>query len=173
MLNREEALRQIEEMPIDELQDLICKALDDSGIKYRTDGTGVSLAEFFMPQTVVEERQMRYGTWSERYDEDDDIFLRRKFVCSACGGWNTYGETNFCPECGANMRGTEPGLEAIMDVVLEDDGTAFGGVMFSGETVRDFISSVWEGFNAIKTVDELNKALIAYGIKPINQSNIS
>lgn len=35
---REEMLRNIREMPIDELQDMICEALDESGISYQMGG---------------------------------------------------------------------------------------------------------------------------------------
>ena len=49
MLDKETLLRELDEMPIDELQDLICKALDDSGIAYSTDPNtkGMTLSEFF------------------------------------------------------------------------------------------------------------------------------
>lgn len=47
--------------------------------------------------------QIREGEWSEEYDPDDDLFFQRKFRCSACGNWNTYGFTRFCPACGAKM----------------------------------------------------------------------
>ena len=49
MLDKEEMLRKLDEMPIDELQDLICKALDESGIEYTTDPNagGISLGEWF------------------------------------------------------------------------------------------------------------------------------
>lgn len=47
MLDREAMLRNIREMSIDELQDLICKALDDSGIAYQLGGDGMSLSDFF------------------------------------------------------------------------------------------------------------------------------
>lgn len=42
-------LKEIDEMPIEEVQKLICQALDDSEIKYTMDGTGISLSEFFEP----------------------------------------------------------------------------------------------------------------------------
>lgn len=49
MLDKEAALRRMNEMPIDELQDLIREALDDSGIEYSTDpnAEGITLGEFF------------------------------------------------------------------------------------------------------------------------------
>ena len=27
------------------------------------------------------------------------------YKCTACGEWQTYGTTEFCPRCGADMRG--------------------------------------------------------------------
>ena len=44
------------------------------------------------------------GEWIDRYDEDDKPFFKRKYVCSACGGWNTYGKSKYCPKCGAKME---------------------------------------------------------------------
>lgn len=46
----------------------------------------------------------KLGEWIDRYDEDDKPFFKRKYVCSACGHWNTYGKSNYCPKCGAKMR---------------------------------------------------------------------
>lgn len=51
MLNREAMLRHIKEMPIDEFQSKLCKALEDSGIKYKMGGEPeegfIPLSEFF------------------------------------------------------------------------------------------------------------------------------
>ena len=45
------------------------------------------------------------GEWEERYIEDDDnVWTRRRFYCSVCGRWNTYGKPDYCPKCGAQMR---------------------------------------------------------------------
>lgn len=44
------------------------------------------------------------GEWTEEHDESADIFFQHRFVCSACGDWNTYGKSKFCPECGAKME---------------------------------------------------------------------
>jgi len=44
-----------------------------------------------------------HGHWEEKIDENADSFFRRKFSCSACCEWQTYGETKFCPFCGAKM----------------------------------------------------------------------
>ena len=58
-------------------------------------------------------------------------------------------------------------LEDVMDVELEDDETATGGVSFAGETVKDFIEEVEDDETKITTIDELNKALKQCGIKPV------
>ena len=47
---------------------------------------------------------IRKGTWTEEYDPNDDLFFRRKFRCSACGHYNTYGFCTYCPDCGAKME---------------------------------------------------------------------
>lgn len=54
-------------------------------------------------QPTVNVAPERSGVWSEEYDPNDDLFFRRKFRCSACNGWNTYGFTRYCPQCGAKM----------------------------------------------------------------------
>lgn len=50
----------------------------------------------------------RRGSWEVRpAPEDDRVLGRRRYYCSECGGWNTYGESDFCPRCGADMRRDE------------------------------------------------------------------
>lgn len=44
------------------------------------------------------------GKWTSRYDPEDKPFFRKKYVCSACGEWNTYGMSDYCPKCGAEME---------------------------------------------------------------------
>ena len=46
----------------------------------------------------------RTGRWTHVYDENEKLFFRNKWVCSACGKSNTYGMTDFCPCCGAMME---------------------------------------------------------------------
>ena len=45
------------------------------------------------------------GEWIE--DEDIDVSDDGRFAvkCSECGKHNGYSKTNFCPNCGADMRG--------------------------------------------------------------------
>ena len=45
------------------------------------------------------------GKWEERADpEEPCAFFRRKFYCSVCGNWNSYGKPRFCMDCGAEME---------------------------------------------------------------------
>lgn len=37
--------------------------------------------------------------------DDTRRWDRVRFYCSACNGWNTYGKSKHCPNCGAKMEG--------------------------------------------------------------------
>lgn len=45
----------------------------------------------------------KMGFWTKVYDKGADPFMRRKYYCSHCGDWNTYGETPYCMWCGWPM----------------------------------------------------------------------
>lgn len=48
MLNQQEALDKLNGMTTEEVQSLVCQALDESGIQYEIGtGKGMSLSEFF------------------------------------------------------------------------------------------------------------------------------
>lgn len=49
-------------------------------------------------------RENARGRWVECIVEDANPLFRRRFYCSVCGDWQTYGITNFCPDCGAEMK---------------------------------------------------------------------
>lgn len=51
------------------------------------------------------EPQRPKGEWLEKYAEDGSDLTRHRFYCSACGSWQTYGRTNFCPNCGSYNGG--------------------------------------------------------------------
>lgn len=57
-------------------------------------------------------------------------------------------------------------LKDRLDIVLEDDDSLYGGTMFRGETVRDFLYTI-DRDEEIATLDELNEALRVCGIKPV------
>lgn len=45
--------------------------------------------------------------WIKRtVDDPNDIagWFRTRYECSACGEWQTYGETKYCPNCGKPMQ---------------------------------------------------------------------
>ena len=56
MIDKDIILRQIDEMPVEQILDLILKALDDSGIEYATDGAGIPLEEWWFGETIAEGR---------------------------------------------------------------------------------------------------------------------
>ena len=63
------------------------------------------MAEKFAEMYPADVEEVKHGEWKEIIDEKEDLFFRQKFYCSACGEWNTYGMTAYCPKCGARMDG--------------------------------------------------------------------
>ena len=61
-----------------------------------------AILEFIDDEDAVE--PVPQGEWEERIVECDNPFFRRRFYCSACGDWNAYGMTRYCPDCGAQMK---------------------------------------------------------------------
>lgn len=51
-------------------------------------------------------QERKKGKWIPHEDEDGEHYGDK---CSECGEWYVmpYGKTNFCPNCGAEMRGEE------------------------------------------------------------------
>lgn len=56
-------------------------------------------------------------------------------------------------------------VKDLLNYLLEDDETATGGVAFAGETLKDFLEEA--DLNEDATLEEVNKALVECGIKPI------
>ena len=52
--------------------------------------------------------ERKTGRWIPHEDEDGEHYGDK---CSECGEWYVmpYGKTNFCPNCGADMRGESDG----------------------------------------------------------------
>ena len=44
------------------------------------------------------------GKWEERIVDDENPRFTRRFYCSKCGNWETWGKTPYCPYCGAKME---------------------------------------------------------------------
>ena len=53
---------------------------------------------------AAEAEPIVYGEWEERVVEGADGWSKRRFFCSACGDWQTYGKTPRCCYCGAHMK---------------------------------------------------------------------
>ena len=91
----------------DALTDELLKGIEaDTGKSVQTAFTKsvcMILCKAIEQQPTIHAAPERTGTWSEEYDPNDDPFFRKKYRCSACGDWNTYGFTRFCPACGARM----------------------------------------------------------------------
>lgn len=89
-----------------------CRTLfEDCHIKNMGMNRWIRFEEAVKALNALPAAQMRQktGHWTEQtMDSADPVFLRR-WYCSACGGWQTYGEPPYCPMCGANMRGKEDG----------------------------------------------------------------
>ena len=54
-------------------------------------------------EALCKEEDPKIGYWAEEID-NDRRWDRIRFYCSECGEWQTYGKTNYCPNCGAKMQ---------------------------------------------------------------------
>lgn len=52
---------------------------------------------------IIDEEAEKTGKWRMDIDKSRGIDWRR-FYCSECNHWQTYGEPEFCPKCGARME---------------------------------------------------------------------
>ena len=50
----------------------------------------------------VTPQEQKTGHWREDID-NNRRWDRVRFYCSECGQWQTYGKTDYCPDCGAKM----------------------------------------------------------------------
>lgn len=55
---------------------------------------------------LVAESEEEPAEWIVDTD-DSRRWDRVRFYCSACNGWNTYGKSKYCPNCGAKMEVSE------------------------------------------------------------------
>ena len=62
------------------------------------------MAKMYMQGVVPHYAVERKGHWIEDTDEHDRY---RYFKCDVCNGLTKYHTTNFCPNCGADMRGND------------------------------------------------------------------
>lgn len=69
-------------------------------MQMRMSGKEVCKAVYELPHAQLKPKT---GTWRKDID-NSRRWDRVRFYCSECGGWQTYGETDFCPLCGAKME---------------------------------------------------------------------
>ena len=53
-----------------------------------------------------------HGKWEYKVvlDENGKMdFCSRRWYCSVCGEWQTYGQSAYCPNCGADMLEVDDG----------------------------------------------------------------
>ena len=50
---------------------------------------------------------VRHGHWVESFKVNAPPTLKSRWICSWCGNVQTYGATDYCPNCGAEMRTTK------------------------------------------------------------------
>ena len=50
-----------------------------------------------------DEEPVRHGRWINSYKRNAPPMLKQRWICSLCGNVQTYGETRYCPNCGAKM----------------------------------------------------------------------
>ena len=57
---------------------------------------------------LSEKIDMTTGTakWIVKPDVSEKSHCSERYYCSKCGKWNSYGETNYCPNCGYPKPGT-------------------------------------------------------------------
>lgn len=91
--------------------DLISRqaAIDDAHrqIWYRMNPSMKERIDKWLAELPSVTSEQEIGKWEKRIFPNGDPFFRTRFYCTACGGWNTYGETKFCPDCGAKMERKE------------------------------------------------------------------
>lgn len=56
---------------------------------------------------VALKAEPKHGRWEYRYLENEEPFFRRRWYCSCCGHWTTYGRPRYCMYCGAKMEEAE------------------------------------------------------------------
>ena len=56
--------------------------------------------------SIVNGTPLPKGHWKIDIDREDKdrTWDWRRFYCSVCGDWQTYGETKYCMHCGAEME---------------------------------------------------------------------
>lgn len=76
-----------------------------------SDVYGVS-TDWLLGLTTRKELRETPATWVVEYESENGSdpygLFSRRYRCQKCGDWQTYGMTEYCPNCGKPMALTEP-----------------------------------------------------------------
>ena len=86
---------------IDALDKCHCGGKDENGRPWIYKENAVEAIEMVEPSPSAEPKK---GTWIDTRGNTE--WYAREYECSECGG-TMLGESNFCPNCGAEMEVTE------------------------------------------------------------------
>ena len=78
--------------------------LDDLYDLEDTDCVDKEFIEEGLKRVPTVQLEQRTGKWEKRTVPDSNPFFVTRYYCTACEDWNTYGESKFCPKCGAKME---------------------------------------------------------------------
>lgn len=73
-------------------------------------------------EPTIEERKT--GKWIYDYDKNEALFFQQGWKCSDCGRRQTYGESEFCMNCGAKMEhsdGYEERQRKLRELIERDE----------------------------------------------------
>lgn len=83
-----------------------CK--DDDGTCRKMDIDLTKMLDELKNEPPAEVRPVVRGHWVEKYEEDTENdpygLFRKRWYCSVCGRWQTYGKTIYCPRCASDNR---------------------------------------------------------------------
>lgn len=87
------------------------------------------------------------GLWDFRIIENDPLdrcgLFRKRYYCPACGVWQSYGATKFCPDCGYNMYPDAGVKSRTYDIGFITDGLG-DGFHIEDETEFDLVEAPFE-----------------------------
>ena len=92
---------------IDRQQAIEAICMETCGVSLKTERCMVHCTEVQTVEKLPPAQPERIrGRWLRHEDEDGEHYGDK---CSECGEWYVmpYGKTNFCPNCGAEMRGEQ------------------------------------------------------------------
>lgn len=64
-----------------------------------------------LQKSLADVAPVRHGHWVESFKVNAPPTLRSRWICSWCGNVQTYGATDYCPNCGARMDGEEDEID--------------------------------------------------------------